>query len=124
MGVIGSVEPTEVKALVERSCKAQDLPIRVSSDAVVSAVAALLGSSATTAPLAHQSRQMGSTRLGSSRQLGRLTSLGWGGALTGLLGIQLVYFVGGVLLLLAGAAGIAATNRPLHAPSLGGPLLR
>ena len=40
-------------------------------------------------------------------QTGRLVSLGLGGAAAGALGIQAVYLIGGVLLLLAGSIGLA-----------------
>lgn len=44
-------------------------------------------------------------------QSGRLASLGAGGLLADTLGIQAVYYLGGVLLLAAGAVGLTARLR-------------
>jgi hypothetical protein len=46
VGVMGVVDPAAVKALVERTCREQGLPVSVTSAAVVSTVAALLESGA------------------------------------------------------------------------------
>jgi predicted MFS family arabinose efflux permease len=43
-------------------------------------------------------------------QTGRLASLGVGGLLADTVGIRAVYYLGGVLLLLAAAVGFAATR--------------
>ncbi|MEX2289503.1 MAG: MFS transporter [Mycobacteriales bacterium] len=45
-------------------------------------------------------------------QTGRLASLGIGGLLADTVGIRAVYYLGGVLLLVAAAVGFAATRRP------------
>jgi MFS family permease len=49
-------------------------------------------------------------------QTGRLTSLGVGGLLADTVGIRAVYYLGGVLLLLAAAVGFAATRGPRPVP--------
>ena len=43
VGVMGGVDAESVRALVERSCAAQGLPVKVTSPAVVEAVVSLLG---------------------------------------------------------------------------------
>lgn len=50
-------------------------------------------------------------------QLGRLTSLGVGGLLADTVGIRAVYYLGGLLLILAGAVGFAAARTIAEDPS-------
>lgn len=45
VGVTGSIDLRAVRAMVQRSCEAQGLPVKVSTPAVVESVATLLGSS-------------------------------------------------------------------------------
>ena len=44
VGVVGGMSPDDVRALVERTCAAQGIPVYASAPGVVAAVAALLGS--------------------------------------------------------------------------------
>ena len=43
VGVMGGMSPDDVRALVERTCAAQGIPVQASAPGVVAAVAVLLG---------------------------------------------------------------------------------